>query len=76
LGTLADKAANLDTLPEVPGIYVTLNTVDPALLSRRANRVKMNLGRKDPTSSDTDVLRRRWLPVDLDPVRLWRILDR
>jgi hypothetical protein len=54
--TLADKAANLDTLPEVAGIYVTLNTVDPALLSRRANRVKMNLGRKDPTTSDLDVL--------------------
>jgi hypothetical protein len=69
LGTLAEKAANLDTLPEVAGIYVTVNTVDPALLSRRANRVKMNLGRKDPTTSDTDVLHRRWLPVDLDPVR-------
>ncbi len=67
--TLADKAANLDTLPEVAGIYVTLNTVDPALLSRRANRVKMNLGRKDPTTSDSDVLCRKWLPVDLDPVR-------
>jgi len=67
--TLAEKAANLDTLPEVAGIYVTLNTVDPALLSRRANRVKMNLGRKDPTTSDSDVLCRKWLPVDLDPVR-------
>ena len=66
---LAEKAANLDTLPEVAGVYVTLNEVDPALLSRRANRVKMNLGRKDPTTSDTDVLRRRWLPIDLDPVR-------
>ena len=67
--TLAEKAANLDTLPEVTGIYVTLNTVDPALLSRRANRVKMNLGRKDPTTSDSDVLCRKWLPVDLDPIR-------
>ncbi|MCE5297995.1 MAG: hypothetical protein LLF84_03495, partial [Methanoregulaceae archaeon] len=66
---LADKVANLDTLPEIAGIYVTLNTVDPALLSRRANRVKMNLGRKDPTTSDSDVLSRKWLPVDLDPVR-------
>jgi hypothetical protein len=66
---LAEKAANLDTLPEVAGVYVTLNEVDPALLSRRANRVKMNLGRKDPTTSDSDVVRRRWLPIDLDPVR-------
>jgi hypothetical protein len=69
LDMLAEKAANLDTLPEVAGIYVTLNTVDPALLSRRANRVKMNLGRKDSTTSDADVVRRRWFPVDLDPVR-------
>jgi len=69
LDALADKAANLDTLPDVAGVYVTLNEVDPALLSRRANRVKMTLGRKDPTTSDADVLRRRWLPVDLDPVR-------
>ena len=69
LDMLAEKAANLDTLPEVAGIYVTLNTVDPALLSRRANRVKMNLGRKDSTTSDADVVRRRWLPIDLDPVR-------
>ncbi|MDD3091865.1 MAG: hypothetical protein PHG80_09565 [Methanoregulaceae archaeon] len=69
LDVLAEKAANLDTLPEVAGIYVTLNTVDPALLSRRANRVKMNLGRKDSTTSDADVVRRRWLPIDLDPVR-------
>jgi len=67
--TLAEKAENLDTLQDVAGIYVTLNEVDPALLSRRANRVKMHLGRKDPSTSDADVLRRRWLPVDLDPVR-------
>jgi len=67
--TLAEKAENLDTLQDVAGIYVTLNKVDPALLSRRANRVKMHLGRKDPSTSDADVLRRRWLPVDLDPVR-------
>jgi hypothetical protein len=69
LDTLAEKAASLDTLPEVAGVYVTLNEIDPALLSRRANRVKMHLGRKDPTTSDTDVVRRRWLPIDLDPVR-------
>jgi len=68
-GALAEKAANLDTLPDVAGVYVTLNPVDPALLSRRANRVKMNLGRKDLTTSDADILCRRWLPLDFDPVR-------
>jgi len=66
---LAEKVGNLDTLPDVAGIYVTLNAVNPALLSRRSNRVMMNLGYKMPTTGDSDVLSRRWLPVDLDPVR-------
>jgi len=51
------------------GIYVTLNEVDPALLSRRANRVKMRLSKKDATTADSDIIRRRWFPVDIDPVR-------
>ncbi|WP_394326507.1 hypothetical protein [Methanofollis ethanolicus] len=66
---LAACAEALDTDPEVRGIYVTLNEVDPALLARRANRVKMRLTRSDATTSDADIVRRRWLPVDLDPVR-------
>jgi hypothetical protein len=53
----------------VQGIYITLNPVNPALLARRANRVKLRLGRKDATTSDADILCRRWFPVDLDPVR-------
>ena len=53
----------------VHGIYVTLNEVNPALLSRRANRIKMRLGKKDSTTSDADILRRRWLPIDIDPLR-------
>lgn len=69
LAALAERAASLDSLPEVQGVYVTLNEVAPALLSRRANRVKMNLNRKDSTTSDADILSRWWLPVDLDPVR-------
>ena len=59
----------LDTDSSVHGIYVTLNEVNPALLSRRANRIKMRLGKKDSTTSDADILRRRWLPVDIDPLR-------
>ena len=65
----AAAAEALDADPEVRGIYVTLNEVDPALLARRANRVKMRLSRSDATTSDADILRRRWLPIDLDPVR-------
>ena len=59
----------LDTDSSVLGIYVTLNEVNPALLSRRANRIKMRLGKKDNTTSDADILRRRWLPIDIDPLR-------
>jgi hypothetical protein len=59
----------LDTDSSVHGIYVTLNEVNPALLSRRANRIKMRLGKKDSTTSDADILRRCWLPVDIDPLR-------
>ena len=66
---LANAVSPLDTLPSVQGIYVTLNEVNPALLSRRANRVKMRLSKKDATTADADIIRRRWLPVDVDPVR-------
>ena len=59
----------LDADGSVHGIYVTLNEVNPALLSRRANRIKMRLGKKDSTTSDADILRRRWLPIDIDPLR-------
>jgi hypothetical protein len=65
---LASSTELLD-LATVQGAYITLNEVDPALLARRANRVKMRLGAKDATTSDADILRRRWFPIDIDPVR-------
>ena len=66
---LADRAGVLDAFHDVTGVYVTLNRVDPALLSRRANRMKHRLSRSDATTADADIIRRRWLPVDFDPVR-------
>ncbi|MDO9326881.1 MAG: hypothetical protein Q7T80_18180, partial [Methanoregula sp.] len=66
---LAQFAGALDTDPAVHGTYVTLNRVNPSLLSRRANRIKMRLTRTDTTTSDTEITRRRWFPVDIDPVR-------
>ena len=59
----------LDADPSVAGVYVTLNTVNPTLLARRANRIRMRLTRRDATTSDADILRRRWLPIDIDPKR-------
>lgn len=48
------------------GIYITLNPVNPALLARAANRIKHW---SSLTTSDTDITYRRWLPIDIDPVR-------
>jgi hypothetical protein len=47
-------------------VYVTLNPVVPDLLARYANRVEP---RAALTTSDRDVAQRRWLYVDVDPVR-------
>ncbi|MCX6700969.1 MAG: hypothetical protein NTV68_13805 [Methanomicrobiales archaeon] len=66
---LAEKVSVLDGVLNVQGIYVTLNEVNPSLLSRRANRIKMRLSKKDATTADADIIRRRWFPVDIDPVR-------
>ena len=48
------------------GVYFTLNPVNPALLARANNRVKPYAKH---TTSDADILRRRWLPLDFDAKR-------
>jgi hypothetical protein len=48
------------------GVYVTLNEINPALLARMKNRAEAWARQ---STSDKDVLRRRWLPLDFDPVR-------
>lgn len=47
-------------------VYFTINPVKPALLARAANRL---IEHPKHTTSDTDIERRRWLLVDIDPVR-------
>lgn len=49
------------------GVYVTLNPVNPDLLARANNRFKKAKNRE--TTSDTDILHRRWMLIDVDPVR-------
>jgi hypothetical protein len=61
---LADEIDGLDG--QAPGLYITLNRVNPAVLARSPNRITEWA---KTTTSDTDVTRRRWLLVDLDPVR-------
>jgi hypothetical protein len=50
----------------VPGIYITLNPVQPALLARAANRLRE---RAPHATNDTDIACRRRLLVDFDPIR-------
>ncbi|MCA1917192.1 hypothetical protein [Methanospirillum hungatei] len=65
---LARDAAILDSTPGMSGIYVTLNRVNPVLISRCANRIK-KAGQREPQTADGDIIRRSWLPIDIDPVR-------
>ncbi|MDX8551224.1 hypothetical protein KHC33_12740 [Methanospirillum sp. J.3.6.1-F.2.7.3] len=67
---LAEKVQILDNDPEYSGIYITLNEINPDLLARRANRIEMRLGLSDKTTSDDDIITRRWFPIDIDPKRL------
>src|SRR2546427_437517 len=66
LDRLAVEAAQMSG--KATGVYITLNDVNPVLLERRKNRI--DIGRKDEGTKDSDVLRRRWLLLDFDPVRL------
>jgi hypothetical protein len=63
-GDLAEYATGLSE--GGAAVYVTLNPVDPQLLSRYSNRLEINA---KTTTSDKDVTRRRWLLIDIDPVR-------
>ncbi len=59
------KAAKEVDRKQHGGIYFTLQVIDPRLIARANNRLKIG----DLTTSDKDVLFYRWLPIDLDPVR-------
>jgi len=61
---LADAAMRLSAANAA--VYVTLNAIDPQLLGRCANRIKEYAA---DTTTDANVTRRRWLLIDLDPVR-------
>jgi hypothetical protein len=48
------------------GVYVTLNPCNPALLARANNRL---VPRPKHTTADSEIVRRRWLLLDIDPDR-------
>lgn len=64
LDAMAREAVKLDL--RGAQVYVTLNPVQPALLCRANNRV---IERPKATTADRDILRRVWIPIDIDPVR-------
>ncbi len=64
--TAAGLIAELDESALAPGVYITLNPIKPDLLARAANRLKR---RAPETTADSDILARRWLLIDVDPVR-------
>jgi len=49
------------------GVYYTLNPVNPDLLARRCYRV--DWAQDGELTKDKDVLKRRWLLIDADPIR-------
>ena len=61
---LADAAVRLNA--GGAAVYVTLNRIDPHLLGRYCNRIEQWAS---DTATDANVTRRRWLLIDLDPVR-------
>ncbi len=56
--TILDKAG-------AKGVYFTINPVNPDLVARANNRLKV----PKSTTQDQDITVIRWLPVDLDPKR-------
>jgi hypothetical protein len=64
LSKLAEAASRLSG--EVPAVYITANPVEPALLNRAVNRLE-SYGKE--TTTDKQVVRRRWFLLDLDPKR-------
>ena len=63
---LAAAAAELSG--RYPGIYTTLNPLRRDILERSPNRITRNAD-KGTLATDDDVMARRWLLVDVDPVR-------
>jgi len=60
-----DKCATILDDAGAYGVYFTLNPVNPSLLARSCNRLKV----PKETTQDKDIVCIRWLPIDLDPKR-------
>jgi len=50
------------------GIFAVLNRIDPDSLKKRHIKIDNRIG-KGQSTKDQDILRRCWLPIDIDPIR-------
>lgn len=57
----------LSHINQAKGVYVTINPVRKELLNRAVNRIRP--AGREPTTSDSDILQRRWLLIDCDAKR-------
>ena len=65
---ITDAAEAITKLFGYRGVYATANPVKRDLLARAVNRLRP-IGRSEPTTSDADIERRRWLLIDCDADR-------
>lgn len=64
LDKMAASADKYNKMAE--GIYLTLNPCLPSLLARANNRT---ITHARNTTKESEILKRRWLPIDIDPIR-------
>lgn len=57
---------NADFYGPIEAVYITLNQFKPELLARSLNRFERYV---KCTTSDADIVKRGWLPFDIDPIR-------
>ena len=62
---LARRAHDLDMSGKYKGIHITLNPVKPELYDISPE----NIIRSTRATTDADILKRTWFPIDVDPVR-------
>ncbi len=67
-GHIPEAAEAIGKIRCFTGAYATVNPVNPDLLARACNRIRAV--KNDPTTSDADIVSRRWLLIDCDPERV------
>jgi len=63
---MAAAIAEAEQAGSAKGIYVTINPLTPDLIARANNRLKVG----EAGATDNHVTRIRWIPIDIDPVRI------